>query len=153
MLNPHYVTGLVESGGIFTYTKMGGNVYPYFGIKMHASDLPLLNRIQEFLGGIGAIYRATPKKSHAAAKAQGSVFFKVFRFDELTKLAWCFLEHPFEGEKAAVFKIWKDMVMLKTVNRKQDWPRLHELAAKLTKANGGKIKRPRRKNLSTNRRP
>lgn len=152
MLNPYYVSGLIDAEGTFTYTKMGGRVYPYFAIKLSVKDLPLLGKIKAFFG-CGEIYRNPPRTYTVNGVAYTSgelVTLKVFRMDELMKLVRHFLDYPLEGKKAAAFKIWKDMVMTKVVNRKEDWPKLHDLALKLTQANGGKVKRPRKKTgLST----
>ena len=148
MLNPYYISGLVEGQGGFTYTKMGGNVYPYFALRLSSADLPLLEKIKGFFkaGTIYKIEKRTYTMNNQAYTSGTMAFFKVYRMDELMKLVWHFADYPLIGKKAAAFKIWKEMVMLKAVNRKEDWPKLHELAAQLTKANGGKIKRPRKKN-------
>ena len=134
MLNPYYVTGLLNGEGIFTYTTMGGNIYPYFGFKADVVDMQLLEKVRKFFGGVGAIY-----------KTGSNAMLKVFRMEELMKLVWHFGDYPLEGKKAEAFKIWKEMVMVKTVNRKEDWPKLHDLAAILAKANGGKRKHPRKR--------
>ena len=134
MLNPYYVTGLVNGEGIFTYTKMGGNVYPYFAIKGAKSDLALFEKVKMFFSS-GAIYKVTAS----------SILLKIYRMDELIQFMWHFLDYPLEGKKAEAFKVWKEMVMIKAVNRKEDWPKLHELAIALSKANGGKTKRPRKR--------
>ncbi|MDO8505318.1 MAG: LAGLIDADG family homing endonuclease [bacterium] len=147
MINPYYVTGLIDGEGSFTYTKMGGNVYPYFAIKLNISDLPLLEKIKEFFNS-GTIYQ-TPAQTYTMndrSYTSGAMsFLKIFRMDELMNLVWHFLDYPLEGKKVEAFKVWKEMVMIKAVNRKEDWPKLHELALALSKANGGKIKRPRKK--------
>ncbi|OGL67100.1 hypothetical protein A3B21_04820 [Candidatus Uhrbacteria bacterium RIFCSPLOWO2_01_FULL_47_24] len=146
MINPHYISGLIDGEGTFTYTKNGGRVYPYFAIKLNVKDLPLLEKIKEFFG-CGEIYHS-PARTYTMngfTYTSGElVNLKVFRMDELMKLVWHFLDYPLEGKKAEAFKIWKEMVMIKTVNRKEDWPKLHDLAEKLTLANGGKKKRPRK---------
>ena len=134
MLNPYFITGLLSGEGIFTYTTMGGNVYPYFALKASVADTALLEKVRGFWGGAGTIYKTPP-----------NILLKVFRMEELMKLVWHFGDYQLEGKKAEAFKVWKEMVMIKTVNRKEDWPKLHDLAANLTKANGGKIKRPRKK--------
>ena len=133
MLNPNYITGLINGEGIFTYTTMGGNVYPYFAVKGSTADTVLLEKVRQFFGGAGAIY-----------KTRSTTLLKVFRMGELMKLVWHFGDYPLEGKKAASFKVWKEMVMLKAVNRRSDWGRLHKLAEDLTKVNGGKKKKPRK---------
>ena len=148
MINPYYVTGLIDGEGSFTYTKMGGNVYPYFAIKLNIGDLRLLEKIQKFFEGAGVIYHMpsrTFRMNDVTYTGGALAMLKVFRMDELMRMVWHFSDYPLEGKKAEAFKVWKEMVMIKAVNRKEDWPKLHELAMQLTKANGAKIKRPRKK--------
>lgn len=147
MINPYYVTGLIDGEGTFTYTKMGGNIYPYFAIKLNMGDLPLLEKVKEFFKG-GTIYQ-TPARTYmmndTSYTAGAMSLLKIFRMDELMKLVWHFSDYPIEGKKAGAFKVWKEMVMIKAVNRKEDWAKLHDLAAQLSKANGGKKKRLKKK--------
>lgn len=151
MVNPYYITGLVDGEGSFTYSKnTNGKVYPYFAIKLNIADLPLLEKVREFFGGMGTIYKSPPRtyRLNDSTYTSGAMAnLKIFRKDELLKLVWHFLEYPLEGKKAAAFQVWKEIVMLRVVNRPWDEARITARAAELTKANGGKIKKPRKKNV------
>lgn len=148
-LNPYFVSGLTEGEGSFSYWKSGGRVYPQFAIKLNIKDRPLIEKVQNFFEGIGSLYGAKARTYtlNDVVYTSGELsIFRVCQIGELMKLVWHFLDYPLEGKKAEAFKVWKEMVMIKAVNRKEDWPKLHDLAVELTKANGAKIKRPRKKN-------
>lgn len=149
MLNPYFVSGLIDGEGSFTYWKQGGRVYPCFAIALNKRDRPLLEKVREFFNGMGELYTA---KAVSVKYADGReyisgerVMFRVTRLAELMKIVWHFLDYPLEGQKAAAFQVWKDMVMVKAVNRPWERERLNNLAIELTQANGGKIKKPRKK--------
>jgi len=64
-LNPWFVTGLIDAEGSFTVLvvndirrKLGWRIECKFQLGLHERDLPLLLQIQEFLGGIGKIYKS-----------------------------------------------------------------------------------------------
>jgi hypothetical protein len=64
-LNPWFVTGFIDAEGSFTVTvvkdskrKLGWRVECKFQLGIHERDLPLLQQIREFFGGIGNIYKS-----------------------------------------------------------------------------------------------
>jgi LAGLIDADG DNA endonuclease family protein len=114
MLDPWYVTGLVEGEGTFTYNRSPRNLMLVFAVKLIRADDQLLITLQRFFGGIGTIYRvrlraATPKAGFTKAAS----YFRVCRIDQLQRVVEHFDEYPLRGAKAHSFAIWRLMVLLK----------------------------------------
>lgn len=61
-VNPWFITGFIDAEGCFsirvrktTKTRIGWHVEAVFSICLHLRDLPLLQEIQTYFGGIGRI--------------------------------------------------------------------------------------------------
>jgi hypothetical protein len=155
-LDPWYVTGFVEGEGVFTYSRSGRQMGLYFAIKLPDADRPLLERVQDFFGGIGKIYQvgagaATPR----TGLTRTASYFRVTRRDELEHVVAHFDAYPLRGTKAGCYAIWRQMVLIKREFRRPARPQLDELAARLTAAsprNGGSRAQPDRRNGARRRR-
>ena len=132
-LAPWFVTGFVEGDGTFTYSRSGQQIGLYFAVKLTASDLTLLEQIQEFFGGIGTIYkvgRRAPRSNSGYTKT--AYYFRVTRNSDLLRVVEHFDHYPLRSSKASAFLVWKEMVQLKSRFRKPDRARLDTLAAQLS---------------------
>jgi len=135
-LDPWYVTGFVEGEGAFTFSRSGRQLALYFAIKLTGVDRALLESIQSYFGGAGAIYdvgpRAAPTPSSGYTKA--AVYYRICRRDELDRVVDHFDRHPLRGAKAASYAIWRQMVILKRDFRKPPREELEQLSAQLSAA-------------------
>ena len=135
-LDPWYVTGFVEGEGAFTFSRSGRQMTLYFAIKLTGAERPILESIQDFFGGIGAIYavkaRAAPTPSSGYTKT--AAYFRVCRREQLAQIVEHFDQYPLRGAKAEAFGIWREMVVLKREFRKPAREELDVLAARLSAA-------------------
>lgn len=127
-LDPWYVTGFVEGEGTFTYSRNGKQLSLYFGLKLGEADEPILTAIQEFFGGIGSIYYVQPR----GESAKGAAYYRVCRREQLPVIVEHFDTYPLRGSKLVVYRIWREMVMLKQRFRQPDRAELQDLAAQLS---------------------
>lgn len=99
--DPWWVTGLVETEGSFAAEQQGRHFALSFSLRVREENLPLVESLFAFFG-VGRIYDT----------ARGSLF-KVTQTEELEELVEHFDRHPLRGPKAAVFRVWREMVLLK----------------------------------------
>lgn len=130
--DPWYVTGFCEAEATFTFSRSGRAPALYFAIKRDAADLPILQRLQRFFGGIGSIYDVRPRSMptpHAFAS-----YFRVTKARELANIVAHFDRFPMAGKKASSFSIWREMVLLKQRFRKPPIDELEKLAVELVQS-------------------
>jgi hypothetical protein len=132
-VDPHYVTGFADGEGTFTYSRSGKQIGLYFAIKLTAADEPVLRDIQEFFGGIGAIYdvkaRAPGPRSGATKAAK---YFRVTHRDQLIVIVDHFDRYPLRTKKRDCYDVWRFMVLLKRKFRTPDRDMLDQLARQLS---------------------
>lgn len=126
-LDPWYVTGFVEGEGTFTYSRNGRQMQLYFAIKLAEADEPILQAIRDFFGGIGSIYFVRPR---------ASAYYRVCRREQLAVIVDHFDTYPLHGSKAAAYRIWREMVVIKQRFRRPLRDELQELAAQLSACSG-----------------
>lgn len=125
VLDSHYVTGLVEAAGSFTYSRSSRSLTVYFALRLARRDQELVARLREFFG-VGRLY------------AVGSGFyFRVSRHDELRRIVDHFDRFPLLGHKQPQYLLWREMVELKAHFRRAPAERLLELARRLSALGGG----------------
>lgn len=135
-LDPWYVTGFCEGEASFTYSRNAGAVNLYFAIKLSATDLSILQRIQRFFGDIGRIYSVRSEAPRGkAGYTKAASYFRVNRPPQLTRVVEHFDRYPLLGTKATPFATWKQMVALKQSFRKPPLLQLEQLAQQLSDAN------------------
>lgn len=135
LLDPWYVTGFIEGDGCFTYNRNGFQIALIFGVKLTSADQPLLQQIQDFFGGAGAIYavRARTPLSRSGYTKEAS-YYRVSRRDELRGILAHFDSYPLRGLKAHSYRIWREMVLLKEKYRIPPREDLNALASQLSAA-------------------
>jgi LAGLIDADG endonuclease len=135
-LDPWYVTGFVEGEGAFTFSRSGRQMALYFAIKLTGADGPILEAIQGFFGGIGAIYRVAPRAAPTASSGytKTAAYYRVCRRGDLDRIVEHFDMYPLRGVKASAYAIWREMVILKRAFRKPVREELDALAARLSAA-------------------
>jgi len=132
-LNPWYVTGLVEGEGTFTYSRSGSQIALYFAVKLARADDSLLLSLQDFFGGAGTIYRVRPRApTPGAGFSKAATYYRVCRRSELGRIVEHFDAYPLRASKAASFRIWRLMVLLKQEFPRTSRDRLDALAGKLS---------------------
>lgn len=130
-LNPWFVTGFCEGAGSFTYSRSGRGLGLYFALKVGATDLPLLQRIQRFFAGAGRVYHISAG-SEGDGKLGGSLYYRVTRRRELELIVAHFDGYPLAGARRDQYGLWRGMVALKQRFRKPDIAKLNEIAARLS---------------------
>jgi len=120
MLAPEYLTGLAEAIGSFTYSRSPGNITVYFALRLPARDREVLEAVREFLA-VGRLY-----------SVPGGLYLRVSRHDELLRVVDHFDLHPLRGHRLEAFRIWREMVEIKSRFRQPDLHRLSNLAAQLS---------------------
>ena len=135
-LEPWYVTGFVEGEGAFTFSRSGKQLALYFAIKLTGADRTILESIQSYFGGAGAIYDVVPRAAPTPASGytKAAVYYRICRRDELDRVVDHFDRHPLRGTKAASYAIWRQMVILKREFRKPPREELEQLSAQLSAA-------------------
>jgi LAGLIDADG DNA endonuclease family protein len=151
-LDPWYVTGLVEAGGSFTFSRGSragvrgkrSNMVLYFAVRLLPAEESLLESLQRYFGGIGTAYRVRPRPEfHPAGFAQAASYYRVCRRAELARIVEHFDAYPLKGARAAAFGIWRLMVLLKLEFPRTSGNELEVLAKKLSAAS------PRRRSGSS----
>nr|YP_010470477.1 LAGLIDADG endonuclease [Inonotus hispidus]YP_010691052.1 LAGLIDADG endonuclease [Phellinus igniarius]UVF37965.1 LAGLIDADG endonuclease [Inonotus hispidus]WBU93153.1 LAGLIDADG endonuclease [Phellinus igniarius] len=109
-ISPWFWTGLIDGEGSFSIIitkskthKSGWRIEPKFQIGLHKRDLSLLLQLQQFLGGIGSIY-----KNLALNKVNYSVYNKT----DLKSLINHLEKYSLLTQKAADFILFKEVVKL-----------------------------------------
>src|SRR6266542_1693162 len=136
VLDPWYVTGFVEGEGAFTFSRSGRQMALYFAIKLTGADRGILDSIQEFFGGIGAIYRVAPRAAPtpSSGHTKTAAYYRVCRREDLERVVEHFDRYPLRGSKAGAYAVWRQMVMLKRACRKPHRDELDALAERLSAA-------------------
>ena len=123
-LTPDYVTGFLESAGSFTFNRGKRQLTMVFGVRSRATNKTLMEDLRAFFGDIGKIYDTT----------QNSCFFRVNRPRELLRIVEHFDEHPLRGDRRNVFRIWREMVLIRATHAGSPPPgELAALADRLTR--------------------
>jgi hypothetical protein len=133
-LDPWYVTGFVEGEGAFTFSRTGRQMGLYFAIKLTGADHPILESIQAYFGGIGAIYRVAPRAAPtpSSGHTKAASYYRVTRQRDLESVLDHFDRYPLRGIKAARYAIWREMVILKRAFRNPPREELDLLASRLS---------------------
>lgn len=113
-LNPWFVTGFIDAEGSFTVTvvkdsrrKLGWRVECKFQLGIHERDLPLLQQIREFFGGIGNIYKSgSPQMNNYVISSNEDLLILVNHLEN----------YPLLTQKGGDFLLFKKVVEL--VNNK-----------------------------------
>jgi len=120
MLAPEFVSGLAQAIGSFTYSRSAGNLTVYFALRLPARDREVLEAVRDFLG-VGRLYEV-PR----------GLYLRVSRRDELLQIVDHFERYPLRGHRQEAFRVWKEMVAIKSRFRQPDLPRLLLLARQLS---------------------
>ena len=128
-LNPHYIVGITEWGGSFTYSRSKGGVTLYFGIKSSDRDYTLLLKVRDYFS-VGKVYRGGGKQDRWA-------YYRVNRLGDLIKIVNHFERYPLLGMKQHAFAIWKGMVDCKRRKLPADKKRISDFAEKLSRFSRG----------------
>lgn len=112
-LNPWFVTGFIDAEGSFTVLvvkdskrKLGWRVECRFQLGIHERDLPLLQQIREFFGGIGNIYKS---KSPQASSVNNYI---ISSNEDLLILVNHLENYPLLTQKGGDFLLFKKVVEL-----------------------------------------
>jgi hypothetical protein len=138
MLNPWYITGFADGEAAFTYSRQGGTLALYFGIKQREDNQQIIEEIQKHFNYIGNIYKG--KESTSSFKAgftKTPSYYRVTRINELKRIIEHFDKYPLQSEKKQeAYNVWREMVMHKFENfRNVDYDKLMALAEKLSHLN------------------
>jgi LAGLIDADG endonuclease len=130
---PWWVTGFVDGVGSFTFSRSGRQIGLYFAVRLAEADRAVLEKLQQFFGGIGKIYKVsgTPRPGSESKIAS---YFRVTRLEDLKRVVDHFDRYPLQTAKHASYEIWREMVILKQAFRKPDRKQLNVLAAQLSAA-------------------
>ncbi|NOX97362.1 MAG: hypothetical protein GXO98_04755 [Nitrospirae bacterium] len=134
-LDPWFVTGFCDGEASFTYSRTGRGVNLYFSLKLREEDREVLEGIRNFFG-VGKIY---PVKAllpgSRGDKTCPSPYYRVCKVLELERIVGHFDSYPLVGRKAASYRVWKEMFLLKREFRRPDFERLQGLAVQLSDLN------------------
>lgn len=106
-LNPFYVTGFSDAEACFIIdvsNKRGKNwsAAARFQIKLHSVDMPLINKIQIYFGGVGSI---TVDKNN--------VVFRVSKINDIINIIIPhFDKYSLQSAKSIDYKLWKACAIL-----------------------------------------
>jgi hypothetical protein len=141
-LDPWYVTGFVDGEGAFTFSRSGRQMALYFAIKLTGADLPILEAIRDYFGGVGTIYRVKPRAAPTPASGftKAAVYYRICRRQDLERVVEHFDRYPLRTGKAASYAIWRQMVALKRDFRKPLREELEQLSAQLSAASSRNAK-------------
>jgi len=114
--NVWWAVGFIEADGCFTiiHSTHGGRFsqyYPRFKVGQRADNSIALYRIQEILGGIGAIcgpYSANPLKPND----KPTQMLTIAKKEELVQLVALLDKYPLKTKKASDYAIWRKAVLL-----------------------------------------
>lgn len=114
LIDPWFVTGFSDGEAAFTFSRSGGMFALYFSITQREDNGRILEKIQDYFGGVGKIYRRKeqlPKQN--SGHTQPNVYFRVCRQKELLAITEHFDKFPLQSNKREVYNIWKDMALKK----------------------------------------
>lgn len=135
-----YVSGLIEGAGSFTYHRAAGQLTLVFALRASHANRGLLEELRAFFGGAGRLYDTRAPRAGAASR--DACLLRVTRPSELLRIVAHFESHPLRGNKARIFRTWREMVLLRAAHLGSPPPaELALLAEQLT--------RERRRDLDT----
>jgi len=109
-INPWVWSGLIDGEGSFTIIivkdktrKLGWRIEAKFQLGLHSKDYDVLFQLQQYLGGIGAIY-LNGKREVAN--------YSVYSINDLNKLILHLDKYPLLTQKVADFLLFKQVVEL-----------------------------------------
>ena len=109
-INPWVWSGLIDGEGSFTIIivkdkirKLGWRIEAKFQLGLHSKDYGVLSQLQQYLGGIGAIY-LNGKREVAN--------YSVCSINDLNKLIFHLDRYPLLTQKAADYLLFKQVVEL-----------------------------------------
>ncbi len=109
-INPWAWSGLIDGEGSFTILivkdktrKLAWRIEAKFQLGLHSKDYDVLSQLQQYLGGIGAIYLNGKREV---------VNYSVFSINDLNKLILHLDKYPLKTQKAADFLLFKQVVKL-----------------------------------------
>ena len=135
LIQPWYLTGLIELAGSFTYSRTDRNIVPYFALKLGEDDAALLDDVRAYLGGLGRIYAIASRRGAAdeTESSPRSHYYRVTRIEDLEVIVHHFDEYPLRGRKAEAYAIWREIVDLKRQRyRRPERERLDQLCGALS---------------------
>ena len=111
-IDPWFITGLFDAESSFVVTilknpryKTGWNVQARVQIKMHEIDRTLMEKIQEFFGGIG--YISTKANNNLAVE------FRVSTLNDISNVIIPhFDKYPLLTKKQADYILFKEIILL-----------------------------------------
>jgi hypothetical protein len=110
-LNPWFLTGFTDGDGSFsilvskdTKGKLLCKVQPVFTIGLHPKDLPLLEKIQKSLGGVGKI--------NVRKDGSGVHYIVSSTKDLINQVIPHFDNYPLVSKKKADYELFKEIVLL-----------------------------------------
>lgn len=114
-IDPWFLTGFIDAEGTFivpirpkTDRKYGWEVLSEFKLGLHPKDLPLLEAIQAYLGGIGTI---------SVNKTNNVAIFRVASLKDLAVIIDHLTHYPLITQKCADFELFKSVVDIKLSGR------------------------------------
>lgn len=105
-LNPDYVSGFTEGDGCFSVTisSKTNQVISSYRVDLHNREIALLNRIQNYFGGIGRIN---------ATSLRNSACFNISKKRDLVNLVIPHFDtYKLQGHKLKNYLIWKEIVLM-----------------------------------------
>lgn len=122
MLNKQWLLGFIEGEGCFCIVvKKSGKdhktnqVTTDFTIKLTESEREVLERIRDYMGGIGHIYfqSSEPNRKKGMINARDCLAFKVTKLEQTKRIAELFDENDFvSNSKKAEFLAWKECISM-----------------------------------------
>ena len=138
MLNPWYITGFCDGEAAFTYSRAGGAFNLYFSLRQREDNRRIVEKIQEFFGYIGNIYKSkgTVADGKNNFNQQTSAYYRVVKVSELKRIVEHFDKYPLQSKKREAYLTWRKMVIHKIDNfRDTDYDTLRALAGQLANLN------------------
>ena len=138
MLDPWYITGFCDGEAAFTYSRTGGSLALYFGVKQREDNRQIVDDIRDFFNYVGKVYyQVESKEGPKSGFSQPAVYYRVTKADELQRIVEHFDKYPLQSnKKQEAYLIWRQMVKYKIDNfRNIDYNILRDLAEKLSKLN------------------
>lgn len=108
-LNPNWITGFIDGEGCFTISitkndkyKTGWHIQPFFKIKLHKRDEPLIRKIKEFFNEEGSI-----------SIDNRFVYYSISNLKNIQELIIPhFIKYPLITQKQSDFILWKNIIKL-----------------------------------------
>ena len=108
-MDPWFLTGFTDGEGCFSIViykkktlKIGWSVQLFFQITLHSKDLPILEKIQSYLGGIGNITK----------ERENSFRYRVASLKDLSLIINHFEKYPLLTQKRSDYELFKQAIRL-----------------------------------------